>query len=246
MLHASINAEMDDLEARKAELTDKLPAAGEPVPLLHPRLADLHREKVEALAQALSQDDTRAEAANLLRSPIRSIELIPENGKLTIHLGAGRPADPDPQHVHSAGTAAAGGVRRRPLVDRARHPASGVPSAATRHVTRLDFDSIECRFTIPALDPVERPTPADALVPLTTRSGPGAMRALFGLDRAKLSVLRPDDLLSLAFRFSGLLLELPRLDTGQPGRVLPSRGAPVCRGIDAGRSTRDERPISVA
>ena len=108
------------------------------------------------------------------------------------------------------------------------------------HVARLDFDGAECRFV---LDSMPEFATADALVPL----GEPAAGALFDLGRAKLTVLRPADLLSLCFRFSGLLLDVPHPSTERRIRMLPSRGGPVCRGgapSDA-FAVRDLRPILV-
>jgi DNA invertase Pin-like site-specific DNA recombinase len=79
-------AEMKALDARRKELEVQLKAADEPPPLLHPRMADLYKSKVEELAAALQREDTRLEASEMLRGLIDSIVLTPENGQLRIEL----------------------------------------------------------------------------------------------------------------------------------------------------------------
>jgi site-specific DNA recombinase len=79
----------DDLIAiasRRTELEGQTKAATEPLPLLHPSMADLYRTKVEQLAAALQGEDTRLEASETLRGLIDSIVLTPEGGQLRIEL----------------------------------------------------------------------------------------------------------------------------------------------------------------
>jgi site-specific DNA recombinase len=71
---------------RKDELEAQLKTADEPPPLLHPRVADLYKSKVEELAAALQREDTRLEASEMLRGLIDSIVLMPEKGQLRIEL----------------------------------------------------------------------------------------------------------------------------------------------------------------
>jgi site-specific DNA recombinase len=49
-------------------------------------MADLYRAKVENLASALQREDTRLEAAEMLRGLVDSIVLIPDEGQLRIEL----------------------------------------------------------------------------------------------------------------------------------------------------------------
>lgn len=114
-------------------------------------------------------------------------------------------------------------------------------------VVRLDLQDAECRFVLPILGKPVQDIAADALVPLGPDPRGLYERAYLDLGRATLSVLRPADLLSLSFRFSGLLLEVPRLATRLGTRVLPSKGGPVCRGADPAATppTRDGRPMLV-
>jgi site-specific DNA recombinase len=86
MYHASMKEKMTNLEARKAELTEQLAAAEVPPPLLHPNMAVLYRERISSLRQSLQAEATRAEAAELLRSLVDQITLVPEVGALSIVL----------------------------------------------------------------------------------------------------------------------------------------------------------------
>jgi hypothetical protein len=79
-------AEMRTLDARRKALQAQLETADEPPPLLHPEMADLYRQKVTTLAQALERSDTRAEATEALRGLIDAITLTPEQGELKIEL----------------------------------------------------------------------------------------------------------------------------------------------------------------
>ena len=71
---------------RREELEAQLRVADEPPPLLHPRMADVYRRKVEELAEALQRPDARLEASETLRGLIDSIVLSPDGGQLRIEL----------------------------------------------------------------------------------------------------------------------------------------------------------------
>ena len=62
----SIKKELLALEARQAELQQKLEAPEMPE-LLHPRMADVYREKVTRLCQALEHEDSRLGATTAIR-----------------------------------------------------------------------------------------------------------------------------------------------------------------------------------
>jgi DNA invertase Pin-like site-specific DNA recombinase len=79
-------AEIKTLDARRKELQAQLETADEPPPLLHPDMADLYRQRVTTLAQALERSDTRTEAIEALRGLIDAIILTPEEGELKIEL----------------------------------------------------------------------------------------------------------------------------------------------------------------
>ena len=83
---SAVKEKMGRLEARKEELTDQLARADRPPPLLHPSLAQVYRERISSLSEALGRPDTRAEAAEAIRSLVSGIELTPEDGRLAIVL----------------------------------------------------------------------------------------------------------------------------------------------------------------
>jgi hypothetical protein len=61
---------MKALDARRKDLQAQLENADEPPPLLHPEMAELYRQKVTTLAQALEHRETRTEATEALRGLI--------------------------------------------------------------------------------------------------------------------------------------------------------------------------------
>ena len=75
---SEVRDELNANAARREELKARLAAADEPPPLLHPGMADLYRQKVTALAQALEHPETRTEASEALRGLIDAIVLTPE------------------------------------------------------------------------------------------------------------------------------------------------------------------------
>jgi hypothetical protein len=79
-------AEMNELQARKEFLVAQLSAADAPVPLLHPNLAALYREKVTSLAASLQHPDSRSEAGEALRGLVDAIVLFPAGSELRIEL----------------------------------------------------------------------------------------------------------------------------------------------------------------
>jgi hypothetical protein len=81
----SIKKELLALEARQAELQQKLEAPEMPE-LLHPRMADVYREKVTTLCQALEHEDSRLGATNAIRELIEAILLEPDGEQLKITL----------------------------------------------------------------------------------------------------------------------------------------------------------------
>ena len=62
-------------------------SAEAPPPLLHPKMAEIYRRKVDDLHTALNgEHSTRAEALDILRSLIDAIVLVPEGRELKIEL----------------------------------------------------------------------------------------------------------------------------------------------------------------
>ena len=78
--------EITTLNARRKELQAQLETADEPRPLLHPEMAELYRQKVTTLAQALEHQETRTEATEALRGLVDAIVLTPAEDGLKIEL----------------------------------------------------------------------------------------------------------------------------------------------------------------
>ena len=57
-----------------------------PLPLIHPNLALVYRDRVAALHEAPGDTASRAEAFDTIRSLIDEIRLVPDNGVLRIDL----------------------------------------------------------------------------------------------------------------------------------------------------------------
>jgi site-specific DNA recombinase len=83
---AAVKEEMTVLEARRVEFLARLEATPPSMPHLHPNLAELYRQKVTNLAEALNDEHTRLEAAECIRELIEEIRLVPEDGKLRVEL----------------------------------------------------------------------------------------------------------------------------------------------------------------
>ncbi|WP_036044847.1 recombinase family protein [Bradyrhizobium yuanmingense] len=86
MYQPSMKAEMDALEARKAELTDLLANAEDPPPLLHPSMAEIYRQRISALYESLQSEEERSEAAEVFRTLVDQVTLVPEAEQLAIVL----------------------------------------------------------------------------------------------------------------------------------------------------------------
>jgi DNA invertase Pin-like site-specific DNA recombinase len=94
LFHESMKAEMDTLEARKAELTELLADAPEDTPDILPSASAIYAKKVSALTKGLNRKEERREAAETLRGLIEKISLTPghERGEIyaTLHGELGR------------------------------------------------------------------------------------------------------------------------------------------------------------
>ena len=82
----SMKEELLALEARKRVLAAEVKLAPAPQPRLHPKLADLYRQRVDRLHEELNRAELRSEATQALRGLIDEVRLIPENGRLEIEL----------------------------------------------------------------------------------------------------------------------------------------------------------------
>lgn len=117
------------------------------------------------------------------------------------------------------------------------------------HTARLDFEGAEAFFHIPRLA-APPPGSADALIPIGL---PGRSPSLgeIALDRARLTVLRPVDLLALKFRFADLVLTLPWRGGAPAHPTLAPRGgrssarAAQPHGQPGDIPARDTRPLLV-
>lgn len=82
----ALKNELVTLKARQLALQQELAEIGAPAPLLHPNLAELSRQRVEHLHEALHDDAVRDEAFELIRSLIEEIRLVPKDGQLQVEL----------------------------------------------------------------------------------------------------------------------------------------------------------------
>jgi hypothetical protein len=80
----SIKDELLSLERRKADLQSRLDAPEMPE-LLHPRMADVYREKISGLCRALETEESRTSAVDAIRALIETI-LLPDGNQLKITL----------------------------------------------------------------------------------------------------------------------------------------------------------------
>jgi hypothetical protein len=83
---AAVKDAMASLESRRIDLLGQFENTPPPTPRLHPNLAELYRQKVMNLAEALNEEDTRLEAAECIRELIEEIRLVPKRGELEIEL----------------------------------------------------------------------------------------------------------------------------------------------------------------
>ena len=83
---AAVKDEMTTLEARRIGLLGQLEGAPPSIPRLHPNIAEVYRQKVTNLSEALNDEHTCLEAAECIRELIEEIRLVPENGKLKLEL----------------------------------------------------------------------------------------------------------------------------------------------------------------
>ena len=82
----ALTERLERLEREKEHVLSNLEEA-EPDPVrIHPNAADLYIAKVDDLRQALNKEDSRSEAAQMLRSLIEEVRLHPIDGELRIEL----------------------------------------------------------------------------------------------------------------------------------------------------------------
>jgi site-specific DNA recombinase len=81
-----LKSKLEELEQRQAELAADLEGAPAPLPRLHPNLAELYRQKVAGLQQALADPAMKSEALEILRGLIERVVLRPVNGGFEVEL----------------------------------------------------------------------------------------------------------------------------------------------------------------
>jgi hypothetical protein len=82
----SLKDELIALEQRQEELEQEIARAPDPQPLLHPNLAELYRQRVAQLEEALADPNDGTEAMEMIRSLVDALVLTPEGGQLRIDL----------------------------------------------------------------------------------------------------------------------------------------------------------------
>ena len=83
---AVLKEKIGALEGRKGELTKLLANAEEPPPLLHPNMAEIYRQRVTALYRGLQSEDGKAGSADVFRTLVDQVTLVPQAEELTIVL----------------------------------------------------------------------------------------------------------------------------------------------------------------
>ncbi|MCF6216193.1 MAG: recombinase family protein [Emcibacter sp.] len=78
--------EMRRLELRQKELAKHIETADQPIPLIHPKMADLYHERLQELYLSLQEPETRNQAMEIIRSLIDYIELVPVGGELKARI----------------------------------------------------------------------------------------------------------------------------------------------------------------
>ena len=86
LFEASMKERMQGLERRREVLEAELAAAAEPKPRLHPNLAEVYRQKVAALHEALAAEDGGHEVREALRALVEAVVLVPDDGRLAIEV----------------------------------------------------------------------------------------------------------------------------------------------------------------
>ncbi len=78
--------QMKELEVRKEGLEKALTEAEEPPPLLHPNMAEIYRQRIAALYESLGNEAGKTEAAEVFRSLVDQVTLVPNGDELSIVL----------------------------------------------------------------------------------------------------------------------------------------------------------------
>jgi hypothetical protein len=81
----AMKARMAELERQRAEIEARMAHAPQPVPTIHPNIADAYKRRVERLAETLNDPETRQEAADAIRSLIGKVVLHPGDKHGEVH-----------------------------------------------------------------------------------------------------------------------------------------------------------------
>ena len=81
-----VKDELIAIGARRDEIERQLATGSQAPPLLHPVMADLYRQKVTKLAEALERPESRSEATEAIRGLIDEIRLVPADAALRMEL----------------------------------------------------------------------------------------------------------------------------------------------------------------
>ena len=81
-----VKDEMAALQVRKEELIQRIEAANDPPPLLHPNMAERWRAEITELRDALTEDRCDTEAREAVRNMVQEIRLTPRDGALAIDV----------------------------------------------------------------------------------------------------------------------------------------------------------------
>jgi site-specific DNA recombinase len=81
-----VKDEMLALEGRKTALDEERELVRANPPLIHPNMAEIWREEVIQLRQALEEDNSDADARNAVRQMVEEIRLTPKSGELAIDV----------------------------------------------------------------------------------------------------------------------------------------------------------------
>lgn len=74
------------MDRRRAELKGQLADTEKSPPLLHPNMAEIYHRRFAALYDCLHIEDENAKAAEVVRTRVDQVMLVPDNGELAIIL----------------------------------------------------------------------------------------------------------------------------------------------------------------
>src|SRR3546814_16426274 len=81
----SMKDRLPPLERQKVELQARLATAPEPLPAVHPGIAESYRARIERLAEALDDPEASLQAAEAIRSLVGQVGLTPGTERGQVH-----------------------------------------------------------------------------------------------------------------------------------------------------------------